>query len=539
MTGGVPDYTYVWQLNGSGTVFSEDSELDELCAGIYDVLVTDANGCDTTLFITLTEPPAIEPQLVVSDYNGFGVSCNGSCDGTIEISPSGGQGTIDINWVDYGSATLLEDLCAGDYILSLTDDADCELITVVTLTEPEPLTVNPTITTIPCAGDSANIVLDVSGGVPGYTYDWVPDVSDTNETGNIGPGIYSCTITDLNGCQTLFETEITAPDPISVTTTITDATCGACDGGLACVVVGGTEPYTFTWTGGIPDGELNPIDLCPGDYTLTVEDANGCTYVETFTVGGPPPVTASADITNLLCYEECIGAISATFTDVQDPATYTWTDAEGNVVGDGTELTDLCAGEYTVTVDHGDGCQDIFNYAVTQPDSLYIEIEPSLYDNGYNVSTYAGQDGEIFTEVFGGTPDYTWEWDGPLDIDDDESNPLDLIAGTYNLLVTDANGCVIDTVIILTEPFDLTLPTGVSPNGDGDNDTYVILGIEEHPENLFQVYNRWGNLVYERSGYQNEWAGQSDSGEQLPDGTYYVVFEADDRQFHTYVDLRR
>ncbi|MGC6532464.1 MAG: choice-of-anchor L domain-containing protein [Flavobacteriales bacterium] len=539
VVGGVPSYTYLWQLNGSGTVFSEESQLDELCAGTYDILITDSNGCDTTLFIILDAPPPIQPQLVTSNYNGFGVSCNGSCDGTMEIDPSGGQGPIEVEWEDFGDATFIEDLCSGQYLLTLTDSVDCEQITVVTISEPDSLIIDSSFVPILCAGDSSNITLEVTGGVPNYTFDWSPDVSDTNETGTIDAGTYSCTVVDLNGCSESIEETITAPPPIEVSTSITDATCDFCDGVLSTIVSGGTAPSIATWSNGIPDNELSPDSLCPGDYSLTIEDANGCLYLETYTIGAPPAVTANADITDLLCYDTCTGVINSTFNNVQEVPTYTWTNTAGEVIGDGLELLDLCAGEYTVTIEHGPGCQDEFSFTVTQPDSLYIEIELSLYDNGYNVSSYAGQDGDIFTDVQGGTPDYSWEWDGPIEIDDDESYPLDLVAGAYNLLVTDANGCVIDTLIILTQPFDLTLPTGVSPNGDGDNDAYVILGVEEHTENLFQVYNRWGNLVYERSGYQNEWTGQSNSGEQLPDGTYYVVFEADDRQFHTYVDLRR
>jgi gliding motility-associated-like protein len=130
-------------------------------------------------------------------------------------------------------------------------------------------------------------------------------------------------------------------------------------------------------------------------------------------------------------------------------------------------------------------------------------------------------------------------WEGPTAIDDDVTDPDDLVAGQYTLTVTDANGCSKDTIIVLTAPDDLTLPTGLSPNGDGANDTYVILGISEYPNNMFKVFNRWGNLVYEKKNYANEWAGTNNANEPLPDGTYFIIFEASGRQFATYVDLRR
>jgi len=107
------------------------------------------------------------------------------------------------------------------------------------------------------------------------------------------------------------------------------------------------------------------------------------------------------------------------------------------------------------------------------------------------------------------------------------------------MTLTDGNGCVKDTLFVLTQPDDLALPTGLTPNGDGANDTYVILGIDQYPANDFKVFNRWGNLIYEKTNYNNEWAGTNTDGEELPDGTYYAVFTASGREFATYVDLRR
>lgn len=89
---------------------------------------------------------------------------------------------------------------------------------------------------------------------------------------------------------------------------------------------------------------------------------------------------------------------------------------------------------------------------------------------------------------------------------------------------------------------ELELPSGFSPNGDGKNDGYHIKGIEGYPDNVFRVFNRWGNLVYDKEDYVNEdWVGQNNSGDPLPDGTYFVVLEVVGKNLRksTYVDLRR
>ena len=85
------------------------------------------------------------------------------------------------------------------------------------------------------------------------------------------------------------------------------------------------------------------------------------------------------------------------------------------------------------------------------------------------------------------------------------------------------------------------MPTGFTPNGDGKNDFFVIKGIDDYPDNTIIVYNRWGNKVFEKSGYVNDWTGTNDSGDPLLDGTYFVIFKVRsiDKIITTYVDLRR
>ncbi len=114
-------------------------------------------------------------------------------------------------------------------------------------------------------------------------------------------------------------------------------------------------------------------------------------------------------------------------------------------------------------------------------------------------------------------------------------------AGSYTATITDANGCTVRTTITITQPEDVTLPTGYTPNGDGYNDFFVVRGLDAYPNNTFTVFNRWGNVVFDTFNYKNDWAGQNTTGDELPNGTYFVIItlKGGERTLQGYVDLRR
>jgi gliding motility-associated-like protein len=104
-------------------------------------------------------------------------------------------------------------------------------------------------------------------------------------------------------------------------------------------------------------------------------------------------------------------------------------------------------------------------------------------------------------------------------------------------------GCTALLTIILTEPDDLAMPTGFTPNGDGHNDVFFIQGLDAYPQNQLVIINRWGNVVYERPNYRNDWRGENMQGGELPNGTYFAILRVGhgegERNLQNYVDLRR
>lgn len=545
--GGVPPYTFLWELNDGSGEFATTEDVEELCVGVYEVLVSDANGCDTLLIFDIQEPDPIVLNPVLSDFDGFNTTCGDACDGSIEIAPSGGTPDYTIVWVVNGDLVpgglILDELCAGDVVqVTVTDEAGCSVEQIFTMTSPDPIEINSSVSQISCAGDdNGSISITVSGGTGNLTIEWDQGLGSATELTNLGPGTYCVLVSDEGGCDAEECFEIIDPAPISTSSSSIAANCGACDGSLELTINGGTPPYSVQWNG---PSEIDPDliasdDLCPGIYVASITDANGCAEEVSIEVDGPQPIEILGTTIQPLCFEDCDGAVSIIVENAVEPLQIIWTNATGEIVGEDDSITGICEGAFTVSVTDGDGCVGTEDYVVVQPDSITINGSSPILNSGYNVSAFGANDGTIFTGIEGGTPDYTLDWSGPTAIESDTEIADGLSAGEYTLTVTDANGCVKDTLIIITSPDDLTLPTGFTPNGDGANDYFVILGIDQHPVNTFKVFNRWGNLVYEKQNYANEWDGRNSNNDELPDGTYFVLFEASSRQFATYVDLRR
>lgn len=237
-------------------------------------------------------------------------------------------------------------------------------------------------------------------------------------------------------------------------------------------------------------------------------------------------------------------SIDVIVTQGAEPYTFAWTGPNG-FAENGTPIVNLNPGGYTVIVNDGNGCEITETYEVTQPEVLNIAplISPE-YPNGYNLSGFQSGDGVITTpQVTGGTEPYTYDWSSDNGYTSTSgNNQLNLQAGTYILLVTDANQCTDTASIILVEPIPLEIPNGISPNGDGFNDFFSVRGLDNFPENRLLVFNRWGNQVYEESDYRNAnpWYGTNMDGKELPEGTYFVIVEltgADNLK--GYLEIRR
>jgi hypothetical protein len=229
--------------------------------------------------------------LLLGYFNSFGqltvnivttnATCGGVCDGTATANASGGVPPYMYSWnsapIQYFDSAI--GLCAGTYIVSVTDSLGATAMDTVIISEPPMLSSSFITVNNSCFGScdgSATVV--AIGGTPPYTYSWLPTGGITTYINGLCPGIYTAVVTDSNGCVIAPQVAISNPAQITATITTTDDTCGLCVGSAFATVTGGTPPYTYTW---IPSNITIPFtqNLCAGNYTCMISDMNGCVEV--------------------------------------------------------------------------------------------------------------------------------------------------------------------------------------------------------------------------------------------------------------------
>lgn len=456
ITGGTPPYNYVWSTGSSTLTVALSNTISGLCDGTYSVTVTDANGCSITDSVIITEPP-----ILVATASGTDVLCFGACDGTATAGVVGGTPGYSYFWapgVLTGQGTpTITNLCPGTYTVTVTDLNGCTDTGVVVIAEPTLLVANFTNTNllcfVPCNGTATALP---TGGIPGYTFNWLPGTPSgdgTDSIYNLCPGTYSVIVTDANGCiDTSAAIVITQPPILDAGETFTNVTCnGFCNGTATSTPTGGTPGYSYLWSNGATTSTIS--GLCPGSYTVTVTDANGCTNSGTVVITQPSTLSVSIVATTLSCNGDCDASAVATILGGSPAYTIDWT--PGTPVGDGTTTIDsLCAGTYTVTVTDALGCIATASTTILQPTALVLATAVT------NVSCFGLCDGVAAVIAGGGNPGYSYLWSSGQTT----SSISGQCAGTFTVTVTDANLCTIADTVTITEPAQVFANASVVSN---------------------------------------------------------------------------
>ena len=399
---------------------------------------------------------------------------------------------------------------------------DSALVNIqVSLPSTPVLTTVATVSDVLCHGDSTGFIqVAVSGGVAPYAYNWSSG-SNVFEAINLPIGSYWFEVTDTNGCYTSDTLVMNEPAPLAVSTVksiypggYNVSINGTSDGSITTTASGGITPYTFDWnTGAFTTQDLTGISA--GIYSLVMTDSNGCTItvVDTLTEPTPLVITASS-LQSVVCPDDTAGIALAVASGAVPPYQLTWD--FGSTVD---YVTGLSYGIYTVTATDTNGA--------VATDTVLIDALDYDCDGIYNVDEGGSPNGG------GGLGDV--DGDGIPNQEDEDSDGDGLPDDQEFDYDNDGVGfddCDGDGIPNFLDPdlCELLVPAVFTPNDDGDNDYWEILGIMAFPDNNVKIFNRWGELVYSKEGYNNEFNGRANTRTQmnggdglLPTGTYYYV----------------
>ncbi|WDO14364.1 T9SS type A sorting domain-containing protein [Flavobacterium sp. WW92] len=384
-TGGTGAYTYSWAPSG-GTAATASG----LAAGTYTVTITDANLCQITRTVTLTEPAAL--AATTSQIN---LLCNGGANGSASVTVTGGTGAYTYAWAPSGgTAATASGLSAGTYTVTITDANTCQITRTVTLTEPAALAATTTQTNVSCnGGANGSASVTATGGTGAYTYVWAPSGGTGATASGLAAGTYTVTIKDANLCQITRTVTITAPSAIVIVPSQTNVSCtGGSNGSASVGVSGGTGSYTFSWA---PSGGTGATatGLAAGTYTVTVTDANSCMATQSFTITTVADTTPPTVVTSNITVPLTAGAATITAAQVNNGSTDNCGIASVTVSPSTFNCSNVGANTVTLTVTDNSGnvATGTATVTITDPSNFcglsvpeFGDIKMRLYPNPTN-----------------------------------------------------------------------------------------------------------------------------------------------------------
>ncbi len=516
--GGTPPYT----LTINGTPYNSANGnfmITGLGAGNWPFIVTDNNGAQINSNATIMQPSAITAtSAIINDMEDAG------CTGSISLNISGGTPGYMVQWNGPVGAQIIS-LCEGLYVPTIQDANGC----IVTLPGISLNTFSEDAVpgNVDCPSDEdGSIDLTVTGGNTPYTFEWKNSggvvVAVTEDLSGVSPGTYTVRITDASGLVLVRQYTVTAQSNFSVSTQVTSnhgnfaVSCADATDGSAVANITGSGDFDVVWEGnGGPFVGAALQNAGPGTYTATVTDDLGCERTATVVLNAPPALSLNANVSAVSCLGDKNGNIQV-FASGGVPGNYQYQWSNGIF---GNQITNVAAGDYSVTATDLNGCDIVETYTLAEPTPIAVTFEIDPATEGFN--------GTIRAIVSGGQMPYQYNWVN-LNSSDFTSVVSSLAPGEYYLIVTDDNGCESSTftAVVADERYPcLEERVVITPDGNGTNDEFIIFCIGDLPDNNLEIYNRWGQLVFATDNYDNTWMGTSQNGTPLPDGPYYYVLE--------------
>ena len=403
-------------------------------SGIYTVTVSSNFGCTAvaTTLVSVNEAAAsitAIPPLCAG--NNLLLQANGGQ--TYAWAGANGFSSAQQNPI-ISNATVLQ---AGTYTVTVTDATNCTATASTNISIPNLLQATIVSQNATCfSANNGNAIANAVGGSGTLAFEW-SDGSSTNTIAQLSPNSYTLTVTDAVGCTATAQTQITQPALLTVALTPTNALCFNGNGSIQSTTLGGTNPYNYTWSNSLPPNDA-VYNVAPNTYTLTVTDANGCTQTAETQIQQPNPITLNANISNVLCNGATTGSIAVDALGGIGTLSYQWSDGISNT----PNLSDVAAGDYTVTVTDTNQCSTANTYTISQSTPLQSVIwadEPLCF----------GGTGQVYISASGSTPLYGFLWNDNPQLTNDT---IQATAGNYVVTITDANFCTATNQITVTQP---------------------------------------------------------------------------------------
>ncbi len=411
-SGGTAPYAYTWS-NGGTT-----AQITGLVSGNYTVTVTDLRGCT-----------AVASAFVIFSNEGIwlmdsvaNVRCAGQANGYLSVSPMSGDAPYTYQWSNGGNTKSISGLGPGTYTVTVTEAGGCFAVSTFTITQPAPLSISSSSTGAAC-GSTGSASATAVGGNGGYVYTWSTGATGTTISG-LNAGTYTVTATDARGCvASSVVTVQNAGSNIQANAQVTTQASCTSNGTITASASGGTGSYTYLWSTGATSSS---IQVGTGSYAVTITDTgSGCTSTAAASLQAPASSTISAVVlTQATCSTGGTASVTVTGGGA-GPYTYLWDNGQTT-----PQATNLSAGNHTVTVTNGAGCQTTANVNITQPQGPNASATVNS-----NATCVSG--GSATVNVSGGSAPYTYLWSSGAT----SANAPNLAAGTHTVTVSDASGC--------------------------------------------------------------------------------------------------
>ncbi|MEZ4910372.1 MAG: gliding motility-associated C-terminal domain-containing protein [Saprospiraceae bacterium] len=533
-----------FQLNGSITKANVSSplEISDLSVGNYTFEIIDSNGCSSIFNSIINSIPSVDIQC-----DALPESAQNANDGIISLSILGGEKPYTASWTGISSGTfsgitsntfIINDLAQGVYSITITDSNGCEVECESTVSSPDcMMTADVKGEVTKCFGSYDGVItLQITNPVGKVKIEWSnPLWNELTQILDAPAGSYKVTITDEANCVVTDNVIIGQPNQLTINCNGDFVSEHGGTDGIAIVgIQGGTSNYSIQWSGSqsgvltnVPIGNNSINDLPVGNYNITVVDNNGCTAECQFDIADVPcNLALSAIISQPSCYDICDGGVSLLVSGTSSNYDINWSDLSLNK---DTEVNDLCAGSYSVTITDINGCSSsISQISLINPPKMEVEI-------------IATSEVPFVNEIVG----LSFETTIPINLidslvwmNDDLScknciNPFITVREDEDIsvILIDKNGCTaIDDIALRVRRLNIVdFPNIIATNSSTRNDKFFPIGRKDNIKNVnsLSIYDRWGNLVFYKENVElndpdQGWDGTF-RGQLVEQGVYIFV----------------